>query len=158
MTDMARIGAGCRALLAAARRGLCVAVALAALAVPALAFDYARYQPADLDDILAQPRPKTGLDLNGAKALRIEVTLVSYEERCAVDAVPQTMRMMGFAKEMIDAAQASRCIKVRSAKGRETLLFVQDVVRAFLPREVPPGSTMTVFAIHLFMTNAGPGL
>ena len=156
---MGRIRVDRKARVAAALRRLGGAVALAALAAaPAFAFDYARYQSTDFDDILAQPRSKTGLDLHGGEAVRLEVKLVSYEEKCAVDAVPQTMRMLGFSKEMIDAAQASRCIKVRSAKGHEALLFVQDVVRAFLPREVPLGSTMTVFAVHLFTTNVGPGL
>ncbi len=138
-----------KALVAAALRGLRVAVGLAALAAaPAFAFDYARYQPADLDDILAQPRPKTGLDLHGATPLRLEVKLVSYEEGCAVEAIGPAMRMLNFAKEVIDSLQASRCIKVRSAKGNETLLFIQDVVRAFLPREVPLGSTVSAPAPH----------
>jgi hypothetical protein len=68
------------------------------------------------------------------------------------------MRMLAFAKEQIDGVQASRCIKVRSAKGKEALLFIQDVVRAYLPGEVPLGSPVTLFAIHLFTTPEGPGL
>src|SRR5262249_48348013 len=142
---MGGIRVACRALVAVALRGLRVAVGLAALGVaPALSFDFARYQPADLDDILAQPRPRTGLDLHRAEPVRLEVKLVSYEETCPVEAIRPTMLMLNFPKEMIDSLQASRCIKVRSAKGNEALLFVQDVVRAFLPREVPLGSTVTL--------------
>src|SRR5262249_36808836 len=111
------------------RAAAIAAILFAVLAVaPALAFDYDRYQPTDLDERLAQPRPRTGLDLNGGAAVRLEVKLISYEETCAVEAIAPTMRMQGFSQEMIDGAQASRCIKVRSAKGKETLLFVQDVV------------------------------
>ena len=128
------------------------------LAAPALAFDYARYKTADLDDLLAQPRPKTGVDLNDAKPYRLEVTLVSYEETCAVQSVAATMRMMGFTPDQIDGVQASRCIKVRSAKGAEVLVFIQDVVRAFLPREVPLGTGLTLFVIHLYTGQEGPGL
>ncbi len=156
---MAGARVACKALVSAALRGLRMAVGLAALAAaPAIAFDYARYQPIDLDDILAQPRPTTGLDLHGAQAVRLEVKLVSYEETCGIEAIRPAMRMLNFSKEMIDGVQASRCIKVRTAKGNETRLFVQDVVRAFLPREVPLGSSVTLFAVHLFTTSAGPGL
>jgi murein DD-endopeptidase MepM/ murein hydrolase activator NlpD len=159
VTDMVGIVIACKALMTTALRGLRVAVGLAALAVaPAFAFDYARYQVTDLDDVLTQPRPKTGLGLHRAEALRLEVKLVSYEETCNVEAIAPTMRMLNFSKEMIDGVQASRCIKVRSAQGRETLVFVQDVVRAFLPAEVPLGGTVTLYAVHLFTTSTGPGL
>jgi hypothetical protein len=142
-----------------ALRRLRLAIGLVALvATPAFAFDFARYQAADLDDILAQRRPQSGLDLHDAKPLRLEIKLVSYQETCAVQAVPMAMRMLGFSKEQIDGVQASRCIKVHSAKGKEAVLFIQDVVRAYLPREVPLGSPLTLFAIHLFTTSEGPGL
>lgn len=156
---MARALLDCKTYVAAALRRLRLAIALVALiATPAFAFDFARYQAADLDGILAQPRPKSGLDLNDAKPLRLEVKLVSYGETCAVQAIPLAMRMLGFDKAQIDGVQATRCIKVRSAKGKEALLFIQDVVRAHLPGEVPLGSPVTLFAINLFTTSEGPGL
>jgi hypothetical protein len=149
----------CKTSVAADLRRLCLAIGFVALLVtPAFAFDFARYQAADLDDILAQPRPQTGLDLNDAKPLRIEVKLVSHSETCAVQSIPPAMMMLGFTKEQVDGVQASRCIKVRSAKGKEALLFIQDVVRAHLPGEVPLGGSVTLFAIHLFTTRDGPGL
>jgi len=145
--------------IVAALRRLRLTIGLAALVgTPALAFDFARYQAADLDDILAQPRPQTGLDLHDAKPLRIEVKLVSYGETCAVQTIPLAMRMLAFSKDQIDSVQATRCIKVRSAKGKEALLFIQDVVRAHLPGEVPLSSSLTLFSIHLFTTRDGPGL
>jgi len=149
----------CRKCVAAALRRLRLAIGLVALAAtPALAFDFARYQAADLDDILARPRPQTGLDLNGAKPLRLEVKLVSYGETCAVQTIPLAMTMLAFSKAQIDSVQATRCIKVRSAKGKEARLFIQDVVRAHLPGEVPLGGSLTLFAIDLFTTREGPGL
>ena len=148
------IGASLKTRIAA----IIIAGLAALLAAPALAFDYARYKDADLDDVLAQPRPKTGVDLNGSKPLRLEVVLVSYEEACAIQTLQSTMRMQGYTTEQIDGVQASRCIKVRSAKGKEAILFIQDVVRAFLPREVPLGSSLTLFTIHIFTAHEGPGL
>lgn len=50
------------------------------------------------------------------------------------------------------------CIKVRSAKGKELQIFIQDVVSGFLPREVPLGSPVTLFAIHVFTSPEAPGL
>jgi hypothetical protein len=136
-----------------------LAVALVALAAtPSLAFDFARYQAADLDEVLAQRRPQSGLDLYRATPLRLEVKLVSYDEACAANTVPGTMRMLGFSKEQIDGVHVTRCIKVRSAKGKEALLFIQDVVRAHLPGEVKLGGSLTLFAIHLFTAPEGPGL
>jgi hypothetical protein len=120
-----------RRVTATMRRLSVVAGLAAVLAAPALAFDYARYEEADLDDLLAQPRPRTGLDVNDAKPLRLKVMLVSYDEACATGSIMVAMRVLGFPKEQVDGLQASRCIKVRSAKGKETLLFIQDVVRAF---------------------------
>lgn len=149
----------CKTYVAAALRRVHLAIGLVALvATPAFTFDFARYQAADLDDILAQRRPQTGLDLNGAKPLRLEVKLVSYGETCAVQTIPLAMTMLAFSKEQIDSVQATRCIKVRSAKGKEALLFIQDVVRAHLPGEVPLGGSLTLFAIHLYTTRDGPGL
>jgi hypothetical protein len=149
----------CKAHIAVALRRLRFGIGLVTLvATPALAFDFARYQATDLDDILAQPRPQTGLDLHSAKPLRLEVKLVSYGETCAVQTISPAMKMLAFSKEQIDSVQATRCIKVRSAKGKETLLFIQDVVRAHLPGEVPLGGPLTLFAIHLFTTRDGPGL
>jgi hypothetical protein len=149
----------CKTYATAALRRVHLAIGLVALvATPAFTFDFARYQAADLDDILAQRRPQTGLDLNGAKPLRLEVKLVSYGETCAVQTIPLAMTMLAFSKEQIDSVQATRCIKVRSAKGKEALLFIQDVVRAHLPGEVPLGGSLTLFAIHLYTTRDGPGL
>ena len=148
----------CKMCVAAVLRMRLVIGLVALIATPALAFDFARYQAADLDDILAQRRPQTGLDLYAAKPLRLEVKLVSYDEPCGVQMIPLAMRMLGFPKAEIDGMQATRCIKVATAKGKETLVFIQDVVRAFLPAEVPLGSSVTLFAIHLFTAPEGPGL
>jgi hypothetical protein len=54
----------CKMNFVAALRRLSLAAMLVALAAtPALAFDFARYQAADLDEVLAKPRPKSDLDL-----------------------------------------------------------------------------------------------
>src|SRR4051812_6644975 len=48
----------------------------------AFGFDYARYQAADLDALLAEHRPRSGIDLHGVRPLRLKVALVAYGEVC----------------------------------------------------------------------------
>jgi hypothetical protein len=129
------------------------------LALPqAWGFDYARYQATDLDALMTQPGPARGVDIHPALPLKLEVTLVSYAEGCQTALLKKTMLMAGIAKEYVDGLQVMGCIKVRSAKGKELRIFVQDVVSSFLPREVPLGSPLTLFAIHVFTAPEGPGL
>jgi len=57
----------CKTCVAADLRRLCLAIGFVALlATPAFAFDFARYQAADLDDILAQPRPQNSTRMSSA--------------------------------------------------------------------------------------------
>jgi murein DD-endopeptidase MepM/ murein hydrolase activator NlpD len=141
------------------RGGICLAVAVVMLGFPpAWGFDYARYQPTDLDALMAQPRPARGVDIHPALPLKLEVTLLSYAEGCRTELLKKTMITGGFAKEQVDGLQVMGCIKVRSAQGKELRIFIQDVVSSFLPREVPLGSPVTLFAIHVFTSPEGPGL
>lgn len=125
---------------------------------PAWGFDYARYQVTDLDALMTQPRPARGVDIHPALPLKLTVTLVSYAEACETGLLRKTMLTAGIAKDQVAALQVLGCIKVRSAKGKELRVFVQDVVSSFLPREVPLGSPVTLFAIHVFTAPEGPGL
>jgi murein DD-endopeptidase MepM/ murein hydrolase activator NlpD len=127
-------------------------------APPARGFDYARYQATDLDALIAQPRPARGVDIHRALPLKLEVTLVSYAESCQTELLRKTMVTAGFSKDQLDGLQVMGCIKVRSAQGKELRIFIQDVVSSFLPREVPLGSPVTLFAIHVFTAPEGPGL
>lgn len=138
---------------------LCLAAAfMMAGTAHALAFDYARYQVADLDTLLAQSRPRSGADLYPALPFRLRVTLVSYAEGCRTEFVKRSMVIADIPKDQVDALAITRCIKVRSPKGTELRVFIQDEVAAFLPKEVPLGSSLTLYAIHLFTKADGPGL
>jgi hypothetical protein len=137
--------------------GLAVAVVLLG-AAPAFGFDYARYEAIDLDALMMQPRPAKGIDLYPARPFKLAVTLVSYAEGCQTVLLKKAMLMAGIAKDQVDAVKVMGCIKVRSAKGADLRLFIQDVVSGFLPREIPLGSPVTLFAIHVFTAPEGPGL
>jgi hypothetical protein len=136
-----------------------IAVAIVALGcASAWGFDYARYQETDLDALLAQPRPRSGVDIDRGRPLQLKVTLVSYAESCQTTLLKKTMIVAGIPKDQVDALQVAGCIRVRSANGKELRLFIQDVVSAFLPREVPLGSPVTLFASDVFTSPEGPGL
>jgi hypothetical protein len=121
-------------------------------------FDYGRYQAADLDDIIAQKRPATGADVFRALPYRMTVTLSSYAEPCNATFLKRSMIMMGIPKLQVDATPIASCIKVRSATGKAQSVFIQDKVAEFLPKEVPLGSRLMLFVIHLYTDPDGPGL
>jgi hypothetical protein len=149
--------------LAAWRRSAQKGLEIAALAVllgspPAWAFDYTRYEPTDFDALLAQPRPRSGVDIYRALPLKLKVTLVAYAEGCPTALLKKSMITGGAPKAQVDALLITSCIKVRSAQGKEHQMFIQDVVASFLPKEVPLDTPVTLLAIHVFTATAGPGL
>jgi murein DD-endopeptidase MepM/ murein hydrolase activator NlpD len=121
-------------------------------------FDFARYQVADLDELLEQRRPQRGVDIYPGRPLKLTVTLAAYAEGCDAVILKKTMIAAGIAKDKVEAMPVIRCIKVRSAKSRVLLLFIQSQVAEFLPREVQLGGPVTLYAIHVFTGPDGPGL
>ena len=124
--------------------------------LPAFGFNYQRYEAADLDAVLGQNRPRAGFDTYPALPLKLDVTLASYAEPCQTDLLIRVMKMVGLTID--PKVKISRCIKVRSSKGAQLRVFIQDLVSDFLPKEVPLGHQLTLFAVHLYTTPEGPGL
>jgi hypothetical protein len=85
------------------------------------------------------------------------VTLVSYAKGCETGILKKSLVAAGVVMDQ-DAHPVTRCIKVRSEKGKDLRTFVQDVVSDFLPKEVPLGKPVTLYAIHIFTAPEGPGL
>lgn len=121
-------------------------------------FNFARYKETDLDEFLARRRPTSGLDVYPMSPLKLDVTLASQGGPCASGALKRTLIMSGMPKTDADGLQVTNCITVRSAKGRELKVFIQDVVYGFLPDEVPVGDKLSLYAIHAFTSPDGPGL
>ena len=124
----------------------------------ALGFDFARYQAADLDAILAQRRPQSGVDLHRGEPLKLAVTLVAHGAACETGMLKRAMIASGIPKAAIDPVPMTRCINVRSAKGAVVSLFVQDPLVPSLQSEVAVGQPVTLFVIHVFTGRDGPGL
>ncbi|GLH81154.1 hypothetical protein SSBR45G_60630 [Bradyrhizobium sp. SSBR45G] len=119
-------------------------------------FNYARYQEASLDELLALPRPANGVDIKAGAPLKLEVTLVNAGGSCETGFLRRAMTMTGF--DRTGAIGISNCITVRSAKGKQLKVFVQDIVYGFLPREVKVGGRLTLYAVHVYTSAEGPGL
>lgn len=145
------------------RPGLLIAclllVVLCAVPVAVRAeFNFARYKETDLDEFLARRRPVTGMDVYPMAPLKLDVTLASHGGPCASGALKRSLIMGGMPKADADGLQVTNCITVRSAKGRELKVFIQDVVYGFLPGEVPVGDKLSLYAVHGFTSPEGPGL
>lgn len=121
-------------------------------------FNFARYKETDLDEFLARRRPTSGMDVYPMSPLKLDVTLASHGGPCASGELKRALIMSGMPKPDADALQATNCIIVRSAKGRELKVFVQDVVYGFLPNEVPVGDKLSLYAIHAYTSAEGPVL
>ncbi|MGX1322276.1 hypothetical protein AB7M17_005729 [Bradyrhizobium sp. USDA 377] len=121
-------------------------------------FNFARYKETDLDEFLSRRRPASGMDVYPMSPLKLDVTLASHGEPCTSGALKRSLIMGGMPKQDADSLQATNCIIVRSAKGAELKVFIQDVVYGFLPNEVPVGDKLSLFAIHAFTSPEGPGL
>jgi hypothetical protein len=134
------------------------AILLLLSAVQAWGFDYARYQASDLDELIAQKRPQTGMDIHPGRPHRFTATLVRYGEPCETGLLKRAMIVGGSPKSMVDATAITRCIMVRSVKNTDVRLFIQDQVASHLPVEVPLDRAVTLYAVQVFNGRDGPGL
>jgi hypothetical protein len=125
----------------------------------AQAFDYGRYQPADLD-VLARRKPPLGLgaDVHPLQSVRLDVTLAAQAEACPTRYLKWAMRKSGIAKQAVNDTPIRQCIKVKSAKGRLLPIYIQDALAAGLVKEVPQGAKMTLYANVVFFAAQGPGI
>src|SRR5262245_24969348 len=125
----------------------------------AAAFDYDKYKPADLDAIAARKPPAgLGVDVFPARSLRFEVTLAAQAAPCATKFLKWAMATSGIAKEFVETVSISRCIQVKSAKGRLFTMYVQDALTEHLEKEVTPGGKLTLYAMLIYFGQDGPGI
>ncbi len=118
-------------------------------------FNYARYKSADLDKVIERKRPADGANLYRGAPLKIVVKLDSYGEPCNIGFLKKSMQIMGV---WDDAVRITRCVNVRTARNKVVPLFIQDQAAEFLPKEVPLGSAVTLFVIHVFASPDKVGL
>ncbi|MEH2612845.1 murein DD-endopeptidase MepM/ murein hydrolase activator NlpD [Bradyrhizobium sp. AZCC 1693] len=129
------------------------------LAADAAAFDYDRYKPADIDVISARKPPSgMGVDVFPVQSYRFEVTLAAQATPCAINFLKWAMVTSGIPKDFLERAPISRCIQVKSAKGKLFTMYVQDVLTEHLEKEVPLGGKLTLYAALIYFDQKGPGI
>jgi hypothetical protein len=145
-------------------RGVGPRSALAGLALmlgagPAAAFDHGSYQSADLD-ALARRRPQLGLgaDIPSVQNVRFDVTLVEQADECPTRYLKFAMRKSGIARDAVQSTPITHCIAVKSAKGRQYPVFIQDALTDNLAKEVKPGATLTLYGSLVYFGARGPGI
>jgi hypothetical protein len=139
--------------------GLVLMAGPALAAGTAAAFDYLSYQAADLDQI-ARRKPQLGLgaDIPSVQSVRFDATLVEQADECPTKYLKWAMRKSGIAKDAIAGTPITRCITVKSAKGREYPLFIQDALTASLAKDIQPGGKLTVYGSVVYFAARGPGI
>jgi hypothetical protein len=138
-----------------------VCMATLVMVASSQAFDYDSYKPGDLDEVLAMPKPKTGVDVISMQKIALKATLESYAEGCpAAGILKLAMKMLPsmYPKEFADSISTSKCIKVKSPKGVTVAAVIQDKVAEFLPKEVPLGTEVKLYCVLMCMTAEGPGM
>jgi hypothetical protein len=140
------------------RSVLAAALVVVLCASAALAFDFSRYKPRDLDDLLAEPLPSDGADIYPQIPLKITGTLVAYGAPCPTGFLKKAMLMAGIPQNAIDAVPMTRCIMLRSPKNKVVQLYIQDQVSDALSKEVPIGTDVTLYVLRLFASTERHGL
>src|SRR5438045_2312312 len=93
----------------------------------AWAFDYARYKPADLDDVIQRERrpagpgfnvARPGIDLVAPQKLRFAAVLAQHPQACPTVLLKTAMVMAGVPKNLLDTVPISKCVQIRSAGGK----------------------------------------
>jgi len=118
--------------------------------LPAQSFDYSKYKTVDLDELMDRPRPKVGVDIFNSQYYKVTGALAAYGEPCQTGMLTNGMMVGGIPKATIDAVPITRCIKVRTAKGRVVSLYIQDAVSNVLPKEVALGGSVTFYVLRVF--------
>jgi murein DD-endopeptidase MepM/ murein hydrolase activator NlpD len=124
----------------------------------ASAFDYSHYLPADLDAIAARKPSGPGVDVLPLETYRFDVTLVSQAAPCPNDFLKWAMPTSGVEQKFIDNVSITKCIRVKSAKGRPLDVFIQDQLADSFAKEVPPGGKLTLYAMLIYLGTTGPGI
>lgn len=148
-----------RMLRGPARLSVVAGLVLMLGANAAAAFDYASYQAAELD-ALARRKPQLGLgaDVASAQGVRFDATLIEQADECPTKYLKWAMRKSGIAKDAIASTAITHCIAVKSAKGREYPLFIQDALAGPLAKDVKVGGKLTVYGSLVYFAARGPGI
>jgi len=113
-------------------------------------FDYDAYQPTTLDDLAATvPNITEGMDIF-LKKRQFEAVQVSEPKRCTAVIVGRVLRMQG----VTEPPATAHCMKLRSPKGLEVEVFIQDTLVSDPARELKKGARLRVYATYFYFAAA----
>ncbi len=148
-------------------RSLVLVLGLVLTAGPAWGFDYDRYAPGDLDQVMAEKPncaehghegPHDGeMVVTTPQPWRLDVTLVRQAFPCpAAELVKHALIAIGApgATEV----PITNCVQVESPSGLSVGMAIQDSLAPYLAEEVQVGQRFQIYAIRVFLSEAGPGL
>ena len=136
------------------------------LASQAWAFDYARYKPADLDDVIQRTRlpagrsfnlASPGIEIMAPQKLRFAAELAQHPQACNTRFLKMAMTMLGVPTNLLDAVPISKCVRIRSARGKVVAMYIQDAMADSLSKEIAVGGLLVVFADLVFVESDGLG-
>jgi len=88
-----------------------------------------------------------------------DVTLVEQSDECPTKYLNGRCEKSGIAKDAVASTPITRCIAVKSEKGRQYPGFIQDALAGSLAKDVQPGGTLTVYgSLSSFVAARGPGI
>ncbi len=127
---------------------------------PAAAFDFASYQPTDLDIVLQTPEPLQVDYLIHPipERLRLRETLTRHAAPCDTVWLKRHLIAGGGenGKKFVENVAMTQCIEVTTRQGVKVTLFIQDVLTPYLQEEVPLGKTVELYAIYVYSHRGSP--
>ncbi|GAB1233596.1 hypothetical protein UT4_20640 [Ferrigenium sp. UT4] len=117
-------------------------------------FPFASYPDADIDqiidrDIVHKHDKTNGVDIwTPFHKVHITAKLLDYPKACNNEFLGRALAISKVSLQTLPPI--TTCIRVKSRKGNEQTLFIQDQVGAFLSKEVQIGGTLDLYAIYVF--------
>lgn len=144
---------------------LITAIIYAALAAPVTAFNYAAYEPVDLDAILEDTSwavhgggDSDALTVLEPRKIRFEATLKTQAYACSPATLKMVFTILGVSSGVVERLELGYCVEAVSAKGQTVTFYIQGVLVAPLLEKVKTGEPVILFCDYLFWHNGRPGM
>ncbi|MBA4381966.1 MAG: hypothetical protein C0406_05310 [Sideroxydans sp.] len=117
-------------------------------------FPFASYPAADLDlliktDIVNKHDKSNGVDIwSPFRKIHVTAKLLEYPKACNNAFLGRALAVSNVSLQNLPPINT--CIRIKSRKGNEQNVFIQDQVGDFLSKEVRIGGTVELYAIYVF--------
>jgi hypothetical protein len=125
-------------------------------------FPWDSYKAVDIDSIYETDMKQESTASAGQKIwsplrkLHFTSALIGYPESCKLGNLGYALTVNGVSLKSLPPI--STCIRLKSSKGREFSVFIQDQVGSFLPKEIKLGEQVDIYAAYIFADEVSKGL